>query len=398
MRDLKHIHYFRELLESANNELVRKATDDGKLALGYTCYFIPEVLLNLGNTFSVRLRAPNTGSLDISTYYMSSFLCGYSKAVLERAFEGGYNFLSALHGSETCSEMNRTYENIKLLNLIKNDKFFISVIDAPLKVSNNSINHYKTQIEEKILKPMKEVYGVDYSDKAIREAVKQHNEICAIITEISEMRKEINPVITGTEFHIINLVTLTCPKEYILEPLKETLAELKERERDEKLKYRARVVVVGSEMDDYAFTELMEDSGALVVADRYCFGAIPGREQIILNDEEDALLQVCRHYLKSSQCPRFMDQDKIADRRDLAENLAKDFNADGIIYEQLKFCEFWGYERSLATHILTNERGVPTVSIDRQYTLSGAGQMRTRVQAFVESLEIKKIQKERVGK
>ena len=68
MKDLKHLIYFESLLENANNELVQKAQADGKICLGYTCYHVPEVLLNLGDCFSVRLRAPNTGSLDIATY------------------------------------------------------------------------------------------------------------------------------------------------------------------------------------------------------------------------------------------------------------------------------------------------------------------------------------------
>ena len=93
MRDLKHIYEFENLLQEANNTLVQQAKNEGGIALGYTCYHIPEVLLNCGNCFSVRLRAPRTGSLDIATYYMSAFLCGYSKAILERAIEGGYNFL-----------------------------------------------------------------------------------------------------------------------------------------------------------------------------------------------------------------------------------------------------------------------------------------------------------------
>ena len=87
MKDLKHLYTFEKLLEEANNELVKKATQDGGIALGYTCYHIPEVLLNCGNCFSVRLRAPRTGSMDIATYYMSNFLCGFSKAILERAIE-----------------------------------------------------------------------------------------------------------------------------------------------------------------------------------------------------------------------------------------------------------------------------------------------------------------------
>ncbi len=89
MKDLKHIRYYESLLEQANNELVRKAKADGGVAVGYTCYYLPEPLLNCGRAFSVRLRAPNTGSLDISQYYMSSFICGYARALFERAFEGG---------------------------------------------------------------------------------------------------------------------------------------------------------------------------------------------------------------------------------------------------------------------------------------------------------------------
>ena len=47
MRDLKHLIAFENLLQEANNELVRQGKADGKRALGYTCYFMPEVLLDL---------------------------------------------------------------------------------------------------------------------------------------------------------------------------------------------------------------------------------------------------------------------------------------------------------------------------------------------------------------
>ena len=63
MKDLKHLIYFESLLQEANNELVQQACKEGKLAMGYTCYHMPEVLLNLDNCFSVRLTAPRTGSL-----------------------------------------------------------------------------------------------------------------------------------------------------------------------------------------------------------------------------------------------------------------------------------------------------------------------------------------------
>lgn len=393
MKDLKYLIEFENLLQEANNELVQQAKNDGKLCLAYTCYHIPEVLLNLDNCFSTRLRAPRTGSMDIATYYMSSYLCGYSKALVERGIEGGYNHLNVLIGSESCSEMNRCYEHFELLNLVDNDKFFVSIADIPFKIMPHTIKHYKRQLQTKVLDKLRDVYGVDVSEKAMRKAVEEHNEVCRLITEIGEYRKEENPRITGYEFHVICLVSYVCPKYLIIDKLRETAEELKTREPDEKINYRAKIVVVGSEMDDPDFTKLIEESGALVVADRYCFGSLPGREEIQLSDDGDVLEEIILHYMKTSECPRYMSHDKVEGRKEYVRKLVNDYHAEGVIYEQLKFCEYWGYERALASHIITNDFGIPSVSVDRQYTANASGQLRTRVQAFVESLEIKRIQK-----
>ncbi|MFR5876311.1 MAG: 2-hydroxyacyl-CoA dehydratase family protein [Eubacterium sp.] len=395
MKDLKHLFEFENLLQEANNELVQQAKKDGRLALGYTCYHVPEVLLNLPGCFSTKLRAPRTGSLDIATYYMSNFLCGYSKALLERGIEGGYNYLDALFSGETCSEMNRAMEHFEVLNLIPNDKFFVSFLDVPFKVEPHTVKHYAKQCRIKILDELAEKYGIDTSDEALKKAVAEHNEVCRLMKEIGEYRKEENPRITGYEYHILSLITYCCPKYLIIDKLRETAQELKTRVPDEKKNYRAKIVVVGSEMDDPDFTKLIEESGALVVADRYCFGTIPGREPIELNDDEDILTQIIMHYMRTGQCPRYMSQEKVRERREVVKKLVEEYHADGVLYEQIKFCEYWGYERALASHEMTDEYGIPSASVDRQYTASSSGQLKTRVQAFVESLEIKKIAKER---
>mgnify|MGYP005941866497 CR=1 FL=1 len=393
MKDLKYLYEFEKLLESANNPLVQQACAEGKHALAYTCYHMPEVLLNTGDCFSVRLRAPLTGSLDISSYYMSNFICDYCKSLLERGIEGGYNFLSALLATETCSEMNRALEHFELLHLVDNEQFFVTFLDMPFKVTDNTVRHYVDQLRRKVLEPLHEVYGVDVSDDALRKAVAEHNEVCKIITEIGDMRKLENPPITGYEFHVLNLVTYCCPKSKILPYLKETLAEIKKRKVDAKPWYRCRVALIGSEIDDLDMTRMVEDAGAMIVADRFCFGSTPGREVIELNDTDDVLTQICAHYLKTTQCPRYMSQEKIQERRDTINRLATENGAEGIIYESMKFCDFWAFERALASHIMNEEYGWPVLSIDRPYMARSSGQLRTRLQAFVESLEIKQIHK-----
>ena len=396
MRDLKHLIYFENLLQEANNELVKQAVAEGKKALAYNCSYIPEPLLDIECCFGIRLRAPGCTNPDLATYYMTNRSCPYSKSVLERAFEGGYNFLSALIGQECCTTMNRMEQYFEYCKIIPNEKFFVTCIDMPVKKGEWYAGYFRRQIEQKVIAPLSKVYGIDFSEEKILEAIERHNELCRIITEIGDMRKADNPVITGYEFHVIQLVSQTCPKYLIMDKLRETLEELKERKADAKSPYRTRVMLVGSKIDDPEFTTLIEMCGAYVCADRYCFGSLPGREQITVKEGQHPLDALAEHYMMTNECPRTMGTESILSRRNYMYDLAKEYKAEGIILQNMKFCEYWGYERAIAAKWLAEGRNlpeaIPTCQIERDYANAAIGQLRTRFQAFVESLEIKKIQ------
>ena len=395
MRDLKYLQYFEDLLQQANNALITQAKADGKVCVAYTCENVPEPLLNLDRAVSIRLSAPNTGSIDIATYYMTNLLCEPSRALLERAIEGGFNFADCVITPDGCTMMNRCVENMELLKTMgkENPNFFHEYMEIAFKNTEEDVDLAVLQCTNHVLTPLKEKYGIDTSDAAIRKAVEEHNRVCRVIRAISEFRKEEKPRITGYEFHVLCLATYVCPKYLIIDKLEETLEELKTREPDEK-SWRARVLVVGSETDDSGFIKLIEEQGAFVCCDRFCFGSYPGRVPIELSDEEDALRQVCRHYIQHCHCPRMMSMDKVYGRKKYVAELAKEYHADGVIYNQVKFCDPWAYERTLGSSMLHKDYGFPVLSIDRPYNVSSSvGQLRTRVQAFVESIEIKKIQK-----
>ena len=393
MKELKHLIYFESLLEDANNELVRKAEAEGDLAIGYTCFHAPEVLLNLGNCFSVRLRAPHTNSMELATYYMANNSCEFSRALLERALEGNYSFLHAMAGVDVCEANNRAIENMEIMHMQGEDKekFFYCNLDIPYSDDEDCVEHICEQVSRKILKPLRENYGVDTSDAAIRAAVREHNQVCRILTEIGELRKLDIPPITGYEFAVLVLVSYTCPKRLILPLLQETLEEIRDRKVDPEKNYRVRVAVVGSEIDDPNLIRLIESCGALVVADRFCYGSFPGRQEIALSQQEDALTQVCRWYLQNTECPRQSALHRVKYRNDHVAQLVREFKADGAIYEQMKFCTYWSYERVIANQIMPRDYGIPILSVDRPYIVGQSGQLRTRVQAFVESIEMKKL-------
>ena len=285
--------------------------------------------------------------------------------------EGGFNFLDAQMATETCTVtcrfqehlMQKHLDSVKDMDIIQNPDFFCEFTDVPFKKTENSYLHYRQQLQAHVLDPLAQNFGIDTSDEALLKAIEQHNEVCRLITEIGSYRKLDVPTITGYEFHVIQLASLTCPKDLILPYLRETAEELKTRQPDAKPAYRCKLVLSGAENDDPNFTKLIESCGALVVADRYCYGSLPGREEIVVQPGQAPLDAIARHYLNFSMCPRFMGQDEMRGRKKYLADLAKEYKADGIIVASNKFCEYWSYERTIDTIVLNRDFGIPVCSI-----------------------------------
>ena len=192
MRDLKHRVFFERLLSDVKNELVEEALAEEQLALGYSCYYVPEVLMNLDGCFSVRLRAPGITDTSIATYYMSEKTCMYSRSILERAIEGGFNFFAALLSTETCGMMHRAHEHFEMLDLVKeqNEHFFVSHIDSPFVTKDYALKHYERQLQKHVLDKLAATYGIDVSEEALRKAIGKHNELCRVVTAIGDLRPD----------------------------------------------------------------------------------------------------------------------------------------------------------------------------------------------------------------
>jgi benzoyl-CoA reductase/2-hydroxyglutaryl-CoA dehydratase subunit BcrC/BadD/HgdB len=92
-----------------------------------------------------------------------------------------------------------------------------------------------------------------------------------------------------------------------------------------------------------------------------------------------------------------MEQHIMRDRKDFLARVAKEYHADGIIISQMKFCEYWSYERTIDTLIIPRDYGYPVCSIEKEYVNNAVGQLRTRFQAFVESIELKNLQNKKEG-
>jgi benzoyl-CoA reductase/2-hydroxyglutaryl-CoA dehydratase subunit BcrC/BadD/HgdB len=201
-----------------------------------------------------------------------------------------------------------------------------------------------------------------------------------VIQTIGDLRKKPHPPITGTEFHQMVMASLASPKDLILPYILDFKKELEKREGIKN--YRARLMVVGGHLHDPEFIKIIESQGGLVVADRFCTGTIPGFKTINLNGESP-YKTLAEYTFAKTLCPRMMED---FDRRlNTIIDTVKEYTADGVVIEVIKFCDLWGVD-SMPLVAALRQMGIPVLKLEREYRLGSEGQLRTRVQAFIESI------------
>ena len=375
MPEDKVITVLDDIIDNAQNGLVGEAMDAGRIPIGYTCSFVPEVLLSADKLFPLRLRAPGIGGTQLADIYLPPIICSYCKSLLEYGMNGNYDFLGGWVLNFSCQHMNRLSDVVK--NVVKPP--FVHVLDALHTCTEHTIAWMVDELRE-LREKLSDHFDVTINDDALVAAIADHNQFVSVMQKIGELRKLEHPPLTGTEFQKIMTASLAAPKDLLLGRLvNEYLDSLQTRQGVKG--YRARLMVLGGAMDDPRYMEIIEEMGGLVVGDHFCTGSVPGLNPIS-DGALDPLERIARHTM-AKPCPRMLDP--IDARLGRVKQTIEEHQVDGVIIEQLKFCDSMTYYGMAMAEYL-REAGIPVLRLDREYRLSGEGQLRTRVQAFIESM------------
>jgi benzoyl-CoA reductase/2-hydroxyglutaryl-CoA dehydratase subunit BcrC/BadD/HgdB len=369
---------FADAAESIMNPEVQAWLDGGGKVAGYFCSTVPEEMLAAAGYLPFRMRGTGSTSTELSDAFFSPINCSFPRHAFNQALRGEYDFLDALICINSCDHVRRVYDNwIRNINTP-----FATVMSLPRKVGDRQVAWYNDEIN--LLREKLEAHlGEKIPDEKIRNAIKLHNEIRHLQKSLYELRKTDKPPITGTEVLAVMVAGTAIPKERYRDLLKEFLEDLKQAEGNSG--YRARLMILGSELDDPEYVSIIEEQGGLVVTDSTCFGTRLMWEQVD-ESEDDPVRALARYYVQERpSCPRmYGDQPK---RMEFTRKMAEEFNVDGIIGERLQFCDNWLVEHYMTKSDLKEHGDMPFIQLDREYILSGKGQLRTRVQAFLETME-----------
>ena len=365
-----------DAVTSLENVELAKFRAQGGRALGFFCSYVPEELLNVEGLASFRMRSVGCTGTEMADGYMGIFNCSYTRHCLEKGLENGYDFLDGFVFVPGCDHIRRLYDNWAFyLN-----PSFLALLDVPHLRDPDALKWYRDEIAH-LWDKIRDAFSLPDDPGMIREGIRKTNQCRTLLDALDRTRRVDPPRLTGKEMHELSLFAASTPKE-TANPVLEQMLRATE-DRDPPAPHRARVLLVGSHLDDTGFVGLLEDTGALVVRDAYCCGLRDQLDPVEESDREDPFAVLARRYLNRLSCPRMYDD--YPRRLETIVSMAREAAVDGIILEHLKFCETWGIDGNVLLEDL-RKKGFPVLRLEREYHLSAVGQIRTRVQAFLESM------------
>jgi benzoyl-CoA reductase/2-hydroxyglutaryl-CoA dehydratase subunit BcrC/BadD/HgdB len=257
------------------------------------------------------------------------------------------------------------------------------MITVPRKYDAAACALYNGQIAE-LKRQLEEHLKVTITDDALKHSIALYNKFRALMHRLYELRKLKCPPVSGADVMEVANAGCRMPKEMFnnyLEMLLDQLAQPSKQHEG-----RARIMLAGSVMTNPQFISSIEEVGAVVVADELCTTTRHWSDPVVLDGSAKPVDALSRRYLTNFPCARMIPSDERFRR---IIDYIRTCKVDGVISQTIRYCVPYAQDLPLLIEKLKSE-GIPVLALDLEYGSSGSGQIRTRVQAFIEMLEAKK--------
>jgi len=362
----------------------RELKKQGKKFIGYVCSFVPLEIISASGCIPFRLRGDVHEPITKGDALLETIVCPYYRSVFDVSVKGKYDFLSGLVIPHGCDSMVRSYSTW-IYSLPYSYFHFVNTptvcVESSFEFFNAELNTFRESLEKFV--------GKKISDDDLAQAIRIYNENRDKVRALYEFRKADPPLISGTELTMLLITGSSLPIGEANALFDQVLAEVGKRKKSQ-LNKGPRIFIDGACLDNIELIKLVEELGGNVVADTICNGArdyFPKTD--VGGDPIDAL---GRRYLDKINCPKTYRENKtgtfegdIASRFGDIGAYAKEFKVDGAILYVYKYCDPFGFEVP-ARKAYYKSIDVPLLPLEDIYSAGTIGQLRTRIQAFLEMI------------
>ena len=391
----EEMQYFDDIADffGTREKEIREAKENGKKVIGYMCLLAPTELILAADAIPIRVNSGWYDTAKLGDRVVPVEVCPVVRSTIGAKMIGLSPYLElsdALINVLTC-------DGITKLGEILSDYKPVWTMTIPrvkdsaqsLRLWNDEIKTTKSQIET--------LTGNKIDRKKLRSAIELTQKATKAFRRLQEIRKGA-PVIMGRDAMLVN-------QTYMWDDIKrwtektEALCDELEKRVQKKMwacpPETPRVMVTGTPMiwpDNWKLPTLIEEGTpqGVLVADELCSSERllydpVGVDEWNMNDMYNAIGE---RYLMASTCPCFTSADGNEDRINWLLNKIKEWNIQGVIYYVHRGCMLYAMEYTRVKKVL-DSINVPVYYLDTEYTREDVGQMKTRVEAFLEMLSVR---------
>lgn len=357
---------------------------EGKKFIGYVCSFVPLEFITAAGCIPFRIRGNIREPITKGDTLLETIVCPFIRSAFDLCVKDRYDFLSGLVIPHGCDSMVRSYSVWSYsLNFP-----YVHFVNTPSVVKESSHEYFKEELQT-YRKSLESFTGKAISDEDLGEAIRLHNENREKIRTLYDFKKSDPPLLSGPELQKILTVGASLPVAEANALFDEVREEISRR-TSAPGKKGPRILLDGPCVDHFEIPQLVEENGGHVVVDTTCMGT---RDLWPLTDEGgDPVAALARRYLDKLNCPKTYRENKAGTFAGDAEERfgdigarAREFAVDGAILYLYKYCDPFGFEVP-ARKAYYESLNIPLLCIEDTYSAGTIGQLKTRIQAFLEMI------------
>ncbi|WP_066507496.1 double-cubane-cluster-containing anaerobic reductase [Abyssisolibacter fermentans] len=381
------MNYFNMVISEIHGLRIKEINEgkkDNKKVVGTFCVFVPDEIITAAGGVSVGLCAGSDFWHPDGEKIVPKNTCPLVKAAVGAYFGKTCPYFQScdlIVGETTCDAKKKAWE-------IFSEEIDTHVMELPQMKREKNKQQWKEEVEL-FKEKMEQVTGNTITEDVLYERIKIHNKKRKVLKRLYDFRKLDNSPISGKDTLLITQIAFYDDPERFIEMTEKLCDELDERVKKGIGVYKKdapRLLITGTPMavPNWKMHHIIETSGAAVVAEETCTGTKYFKNLISeeSKDMDGMIKNIADKYIKTN-CAVFTPN---TDRIDDIVSLYKEYNADGVIYYTLPFCTCYASEFRSVKEALEKE-GIPVIMIETGYGLEDAGQIKTRLEAFLEMIE-----------
>ncbi|MFC1906929.1 2-hydroxyacyl-CoA dehydratase subunit D [Chloroflexota bacterium] len=366
---------------------LRQMKEEGTKIVGYFVGdYVPEEMIYASGAVPLCLcHGGDPMPADVALSATTRFLCPFSRAQYGEKLLGEhayYEMVDMLVDPITCQHLRRAgdlwdyYTDVAVFRL-----------GIPHEYNGEDALNYYVDASRRLKTSLEELTGKPITDEALREAIDLYNRMRTLLKDISLTKQKTNPPISELEFIKLNHASMYADPVLMVEALESIYQEIKDKDGEAAAPDAPRLLLVSPNIayGDYKILELVNEAEGMIVAEEICEGVRFYWENV--KGDGDLVEAIARRYLKERLPCAFM-RDSTMPRLDFVSGLVKKFNAVGVIWYQLLYCDTYDIESFFFTKEM-QRMGIPVLKLESDYDILDRGTLRTRIETFIETIKVR---------